>query len=208
MYQILNHNFSWMTFNILLALIPVFLGWLLYSEKNKILKASIFIAWLLFVPNTIYVFTDILHFIRIINKVTPFLAVIATLQYAVLFMVGFLTYIFSLYPIDKMLKSPRYIIGINFLIGFGIVLGRVHRLNSWDIIVEIEKVGSAALQIISSPSMISLTILFGLFANFLYFLFKKQTINIYIKKFDKTLYIAFNKDTGKSICKQKKGQSP
>ncbi len=185
MYEILNHNFTWMTFNILLALIPVFLGWLFYTEKNKILKIFIFIAWLLFVPNTIYVFTDILHFIRIIDKVTPFLAVIIVFQYTVLFIVGFITYIFSLYPIEKMLRHPGLIIGINFLIGFGIVLGRVHRVNSWDMIVSLEKVGSAAIEILTSPSMISLTILFGLFANFLYFLFKKQTVKYIFKNLTK-----------------------
>jgi uncharacterized membrane protein len=174
-----------MAYNIFLALIPVFLGWLLYSAKNKIMKIILAIAWILFVPNTIYIFTDILHFFGQIISVDIFGAVILILQYAVLFISGFLTYILSLYPIEKMLikrkKKERknvelLIIGINFLIGFGIVLGRVHRLNSWDIIMEVGKVATVAMEMVTSLKMISLVILFGLLANFIYFLFKKEII--------------------------------
>ncbi len=166
-----------MVYNILLALIPVLLVRLFYKAKNPFMKVIFFAGWLFFIPNTIYLFTDILHLMDQINEVDYFGAAVLTAQYAVLFIAGFLTYILSMYPVEKKLKlSPSIIAGINFLIGFGVVLGRVYRLNSWDIIIEIENVIRTAVQIISSPEMILLAILFGLFANFMYFLFRKKVV--------------------------------
>ncbi len=105
---------------------------------------------------------------------------------------GFLTYILSLYPIEKMLtkkyKKSReinvttLIIGINFIIGIGVVLGRIYRLNTWDMIVNVKTVASAIIEIMSTPALLTITILLGLFANFLYFLFKKNTIKYILKK--------------------------
>lgn len=173
MYSIIVENFPWMAVNILLALIPVLLGWLFYKAKSPLLKVIFFVGWLFFIPNTIYLFTDILHLMDQVNELDYFGSLILTVQYAGLFIAGFLTYILSMYPIEKKLKlSSSMIAGINFLIGFGVVLGRVYRLNSWDIIIEVENVISTASQIIASPEMILLAILFGLFANFMYFLFR------------------------------------
>lgn len=147
----------------------------------------LFLGWLFFIPNTIYLFTDILHFMDQINEVDYFGAIILTAQYAILFIAGLLTYILSMYPIENKLRlSPSMIIGINFLIGFGVVLGRVYRLNSWDIITEIESVINTILQVISSPEMVLLAILFGLFANFMYFLFRKMIIK-YVSKIKKKI---------------------
>lgn len=187
MYSVIIENFHWMTFNILLALLAVLLSWLFYKAKKGIIKIIFLITWLIFVPNTIYIFTDILHLMRQVNKMNLFGAIILFTQYAALFITGFLTYILSLYLIEKKLKHLRFlIIGINFLIGIGILLGRIHRLNSWDIILNMEKVGNATIEIISSPKLISLSILFGLLGNFIYFLFKKKTIK-YLSKIKKKI---------------------
>jgi len=181
-----------MTYNILLALIPVFLGWLIYYVKSKYIKVILFIAWVLFVPNTIYIFTDIIHLIKDMRQVDALGAVIILLQYSALLITGFLTFIFSLYPIERVLSKKNkkkkkrnvynFLIGINFLIGFGIVLGRVYRLNSWDIFGETERLTYASLQVLSSPSMLLLVILFGLFANLVYFLFKARVKKLFLKK--------------------------
>lgn len=181
-----------MTFNILLALIPVLLGWLIYYIKSKYVKAVLFVAWVLFVPNTIYIFTDIIHLIKDIRRVDMLGFVVILLQYSTLLIAGFLTFIFSLYPIERMLRKKNkkrherrannLLIGINFLIGFGIVLGRVYRLNSWDIFGETERLIYATVQVLSSPSMIMLVILFGLFANLVYFLFKARVKKLFLKK--------------------------
>lgn len=164
-----------MTYNTLLALIPVLLGRLFYRVKWSFMEIILFLCWLFFVPNTIYLFTDILHFIDQIKVFNLFGVAVLAVQYAILFIAGFLTYVLSLYPVEKKLKlSTLPIVGINFLIGFGVVLGRVYRLNSWDILIEIKNVISTVAQTINSPDMLMLSVLFGLFANFMYFLVRKN----------------------------------
>ncbi len=185
MLDLINFNLSWMTFNIFLALIPVILAWLAYSLKNKLLKTLLLIIWLIFIPNTIYIVTDILHLITQTNNVGILSGIILYLQYSIFLSIGLLTYILSLYPIEKILKKHykkqkeninTLLIAINFLIGFGIVLGRIHRLNSWDLILELPKVFYAAKETIFSPNMILLALLFGLLSNLVYFLVKEKTI--------------------------------
>src|SRR5688500_5180777 len=58
---ILMHNISWMAFNIALALIPVILGLLMFYIKWKPLRLLISIIWLSFLPNTLYLLTDLMH---------------------------------------------------------------------------------------------------------------------------------------------------
>lgn len=199
MFQILLYNLNWMIYNVLLALIPVFLGWLTLYARKTYLRICFFLAWLLFIPNTLYIFTDILHYIKDIHKAGITVGILLTLQYLLLLFAGFLTYILSMYPVDKFFRNistgkkkqkkhkknlnvTAIIITINFLIGIGMVLGRVHRLNSWDIVTEIEKVIITSFDFLSSLQLVVLAILFGLFANFIYFLFKKQTIKYLFKK--------------------------
>jgi uncharacterized membrane protein len=187
MLDLLTFNLDWMSYNLFLALIPVILAWSAYSVKNKLLKISILIVWLMFTPNTVYIVTDILHFLQQANDISIFSGIILFIQYFIFLILGLLTYILSLYPIEKILKKHYkkqkeniiiLLIAINFLIGFGVVLGRVHRLNSWDVILELQKVLDAAKEVIFSPSLILLAILFGLFANLVYFLFKEKIIKI------------------------------
>lgn len=192
MHELISGNPTWMIYNSLLALIPVFLGWLVYSVQNTKIKYILFFAWLAFVPNTIYILTDIVHLLRDLKFFSPFGTLVILIRYIFFLSLGFLTYILALYPIErtfsKLIKkkksatTTRLIIAINFLIGIGIVLGRVYRVNSWELITQSEKVLDALLQTISSPKMIALALLFGLLANFIYFLFKQQTTKYFFKK--------------------------
>lgn len=187
MYSIVGENFSWMAYNILLAVIPVLLAQLFFRSKSAFMKVILFIAWLFFVPNTIYLFTDFLHFVEQINEMDFLGAAFLTVQYAALFIAGFLTYILSVYPVERKLKlSSSVIIGINLIIGFGMVIGRVHRLNSWDVIVQTGKVVNTTLETITSPKLFLLAILFGLFANFMYFLTRKKVVK-YVSRIKKRI---------------------
>lgn len=171
---IIYENFSWMTYNLLLAVIPVLLGWLVYNVKTKIIKVFLFFAWLIFVPNTIYIFTDVLHLAKVINRFNLLADIIIVIQYTLFLIAGYLTFVYSVYPIDKVFKSPKIIIILNFIIGFGMVLGRVYRLNSWDFILALGKLLKAITDAASSYEMITLSVLFGLAANLIYFLSKKR----------------------------------
>jgi uncharacterized membrane protein len=68
---------------------------------------------------------------------------------------------------------PFLLITVNFCIGFGMVLGRVQRLNSWDIFLDAPKVIHASFHMVSSLELLLLGVLFGVVANSVYFLFIK-----------------------------------
>src|SRR6266699_6530875 len=94
------------------------------------------------------------------------------------------TFLLALYPVEKALvrsswlkkKSlvPLFILLTNFFIGVGIVLGRVQRINSWDIVVDIPKVIAASLSIFNSLELILFVLFFGVFANVYYFVCRKS----------------------------------
>lgn len=208
MLDLIIFNLDWMSFNLSLAIIPVILAWSAYLIKNKILKTILLIIWLTFIPNAIYIITDVLHLIEQTQNISPLTLILLHIQYLIFITLGLLTHILSLYPIEKMLKNQTLLIAINFLIGFGIVLGRIHRLNSWDLILDLQKVFNAAQDTLSSPEMILLALLFGLFSNLIYFLFKEKTIKIIARaSFDKKQSLTFNGIRGEKYASKKKSQS-
>ncbi|MBA3724475.1 MAG: DUF1361 domain-containing protein [Candidatus Levybacteria bacterium] len=182
-------NFSWMSLNILLAVAAVLLAYIFLKSKNKTIKVISGILWLLFLPNTIYLFTDMLHILYQWEQVQGFEKVIIAIQFAVLQVVGFTTFILAFRPFEVVLKWLKYqekkkvyaIILFNFLIAFGIVLGRVERINSWDVFSGSERVLQAVINIVTSYELIGLTILFGLFCNFIYFLLRDPVFRSTIK---------------------------
>lgn len=182
MFDILRFNTAWMSYNLLLAIMPVFLGWIFYEVRPRYLKAVFFFLWLIFAPNTIYVFTDYLHFIEDLRRVDVLGTIVLNLQYCTLFLGGLITFVAAMMPIDKKLqrlkifkveiKANIIVILLNFIIGFGVVVGRVHRLNSWDIFAVPKLFLESIWLTISNLELLILVLLFGFFANFLYFLYK------------------------------------
>lgn len=187
--DLISFNFSWMSFNIFLALIPVFTGWVFYMATNKYIRYITGIIWFFFVPNSLYLFTDIINLIYQWQFGILADRIVFLFQYSVLIFIGFITYILSIYPIERYfiikkiniwtLNPSKIIILINFIIGFGITLGRVTRVNSWDVIYNPLSVISATITVILSLKLIGLTILFGLFANLLYFSFRDIVIKYF-----------------------------
>jgi uncharacterized membrane protein len=86
-------------------------GWLLLITRQKVLKGAFALIWFFFLPNTLYLVTDLLHFIWQWHRMHHAGQLALVLQY--------LTLVF---------------------IGLGTVLRKVQRINSWDIIVDIPKV--------------------------------------------------------------------
>lgn len=186
---IILFNISWMAFNCLLAILPVLFAYIFLKTKNKPVKVTTGILWILFMPNTIYLFTDMLHILYQWELVQGWEKIVVALQFAILQIVGFVTFILSFRPFEIILRWLKYnekkrlwaTILFNFIIAFGIVLGRVERVNSWDVFVGSEKLLQAIINIFTSAELIGLTILFGLFCNFFYFLFRDPIFRSTIK---------------------------
>src|SRR5690348_2633171 len=139
--NVILFNASWMAWNIFLALLGMFFGLLLARPTYKVVKYLWTLLWLIFIPNTIYVVTDLYHLTYQINRVHANLQPFLVLQYFTLAICGVLTYLIGFASLEKMLLTSRFkkhtfsiLIAMNFLISFGVTLGRFQRTNSWDII--------------------------------------------------------------------------
>jgi uncharacterized membrane protein len=180
------YNDGWMLYNSCLALVAVALGFAIFFLRNRWLKIVTGFFWLLFLPNTIYIFTDLEHLLAQWNTVPLTLHLLLLIQYLLFEIVGFITYLLAFLPFEKIVRSVKelktrrvpFLIVCNFFIAFGMVLGRVERINSWEVITDPSKVAQSAMNVLSSLDLLSLTILFGLFCNFVYFLFRNRFIRI------------------------------
>jgi len=180
--DILLFNTQWMLYNISLAVIAVIFGWLSYQTKDKKWKYILGIIWILFLPNTIYILTDIQHFYEDFVLIPQALKSLLILEYALLMISGIVTFVFAMYPMELMLKKTKsktkiiehdvFFMAMNFLVAFGVVLGRVQRANSWDVIFNIKQVIYDAFHVISTTELLLFFIFFGLLCNVVYFPFR------------------------------------
>src|SRR5207244_8934203 len=95
--MILFSNISWMGWNVFLALIPLIFGWLLLKTRQKILKVAFALIWFFFLPNTLYLLTDLLHIFSQWHHMHYSWHIVLALQYFTLVLVVLSTFILALY---------------------------------------------------------------------------------------------------------------
>ena len=132
--------FSFLVWNLFLAFIPYILSskmetWIKQEKKWKALGASV--VWLLFVPNSFYIITDLFHLDM--NQVVPLwfdLALLLSFAWN-----GLLFGIVSVRQMEKAFETYfnkkfdlLFILPIMCLNGLGVYVGRYLRFNSWDVI--------------------------------------------------------------------------
>ena len=181
--SVLLDNMSMIGLNSFLALIPLLFGWLMVKTRQKFFQLAFALLWFLFLPNTLYILTDLRYLPEQWHALHSSGKIALALQYLLYEMLGVSSFLLGLYPLEKLLVRSHWrkkqlvltvcLIVVNFCIGFGIVLGRVQRLNSWDIFVNVPKVIQASFQIVSSVELMLLVVLFGVFANGFYFVWRK-----------------------------------
>ena len=189
------YYFPWMIYNLYLAFLPVIFGLFLFRMPNKFYSFLLGIIWFLYLPNTIYVYTDLQHLIEQWSNVTVFIQVLLVIQYAIFVTLGLACYLVAFYPFEKMLRGapwretfrPYIIILVNFVIGFALVVGKFHRVNSWDVLIAPQTAMNGIIAVLQSDDYMGLVILFGIFANCFYFLFRDRVIAFMSKRLDHTL---------------------
>lgn len=184
---ILAFNTVWMLWNIFLALVGVFFGWLMIRSTSTRVKMLFGFFWLLFVPNAIYIVTDIIHIPTQFSKIDSLLIIPLFLQYLILEISGIVTFVISIYFFEITLCLKRFrlskllvifiIIVTNFIIGFGVVVGRVQRTNSWDVFLNPGRVIDDAYNIVINPNLFIFTIAMGIISNIVYFSLKNTVIH-------------------------------
>lgn len=142
----LVNNAGWMGWNAFLALVPLVLARVLFGNRSRPRWALVSggVVFVAFLPNAPYVLTDVLHLPEELSHAhgDGWLAAALVGQYLVLFAVGFAAYVLSLVRLERWLAdhgvSRRRVLVVDLslhaLCAVGIVLGRVFRFNSWDLV--------------------------------------------------------------------------
>ncbi len=138
----LTHSltYSFMIWNLFLALVPLFFAVLLkyIRFKYRITEVMLFTCWLLFFPNSTYMISDLLHLTHIQSNVPNWYDAIMLFVFAVsgLFVgVVSLRYVHEFLETKFRSKTVWLVLSASIVLGgLGVYLGRFLRWNSWDII--------------------------------------------------------------------------
>lgn len=175
--EIIADNIYWMSINISLAIFGVLTGSLMVRTKRPFVQIFAVLAWILFVPNTLYIVTDLKHIARLLPFLDPFYVPLFVVQFIILITAGLVSFLLAMYPLEiifrkKMLLYPVLFVA-NFILAYGLVLGRIYRINSWYIVIHPLKVLMAAQETLYSAEYMLYVAAFGLLANLIYFLFRR-----------------------------------
>jgi uncharacterized membrane protein len=185
---VVSHRISYifLAWNLLLAYAPlVIANWLNRHEvvmRNKIIVVVSISAWLLFMPNSFYIVTDLFHLDTTAEN-RPWFDLTLILSFA---WNGILFGIISIWKMEILLKrtkgrlaSALLIFTVMWLNAFGVYIGRVLRFNSWDIIFNPFALLSEIVEMIINPydykGAWAISLCFGLFFVILYYTMKKLT---------------------------------
>jgi len=181
----LRANGFWMAWNLTLALVPLLLAAVLFRDRRRP-SAGWWVglaAFVVLLPNAPYVLTDVVHFVpdvRGADRLSVAIAFIA--QYGVFFLVGVESYVASVMLLTRWLEGrgrswvtvPTEV-GIHALCAAGVYLGRVGRLNSWDIVVRPDRF-VASLADLGTPRAMALTTLTFVVVSSVYWAAKHITL--------------------------------
>lgn len=179
----LTHSFFFLflVWNLFLAVIPFAISAYLVSlpKLNKFVFAFWQGVWLLFLPNSPYIVTDIIH-LKISETHFWWLDILVILAFAlnglVLFYISLLDVLQLLSSFIKTKFINLFAITILFVSSFGVYLGRFLRYNSWEILSQPKLLLTDIINIIMEPLIHNeawlFTILFGSFLTIGFWLFK------------------------------------
>src|SRR3954451_22620560 len=148
---------GWMYWNLTLAAVPLLLALVLFRRRARtgVVWWAGVALFVVFLPNAPYVLTDIQHYAF---DVMRFGRTASTVRYALLFAGGMAAYVVAMWRCTRfMIARGVAVIGVVFvnvvacaLCSIGVYIGRVHRLNSWDVVQAPESVARATSHALSS----------------------------------------------------------
>ncbi len=146
--------------------------------KSRVVKFIFGFLWLLLLPNTAYLFTDLGHISYQWAHMSLSGSISLLVQYLLMELFAVTIFLYSCRPFEKIVerinvsrkKRVLWLILFNFLVAYGMVLGRFQHINSWILFSDPLKVLKSALNIFVSPNLLWQTLLFGILCNGLYFL--------------------------------------
>jgi uncharacterized membrane protein len=161
--------YAFLIWNLFLAWIPFLFSMAAHElDKRKIgglLLLPLGAAWLLFFPNAPYIMTDLVHLTVRKSKYIVDGAIQNRYWYDMVMLLlftwsGWLTGFFSLYQFQaviyrksNLLLSWIFVLAACILGGYGVLLGRVYRLNSWDVLTDRHQLYQLVLDSVNRQSL-------------------------------------------------------
>ncbi len=183
-----NYEIIYIFWNLLLLIIPFLLCaylikyWSTTKYKKayqKIVAVLLGLLWLLFIPNTAYVITDIRHLLGFcpLSRTNVCLHNAWMIMFFFLYAsLGWIAYVYLVKQMEWLIKEIWdktiafiYIWTIVPVISIGILLGLIYRWNSWDIFLTPLAVGSDALKFFTDLTHFKNWAIFTLALYLLYF---------------------------------------
>jgi len=178
---------AFLIWNLFLAWSPLILA-LIAQQKHTVAErqpwrfGALTAAWLLFFPNSPYIFTDLIH-LRWRFYGHYWVDLVLILMCA---LTGWFAGFLSLYFMHSIVsRANGRIAGWSFILvtailsGFGVCVGRFLRFNSWDILIQpitlCHRIGAWAHESASSPILAALPLLFATFLFVTYVMFYALT---------------------------------
>jgi uncharacterized membrane protein len=172
-------NYIFLPWNLFLAFIPYWLTAYLTKHISVIEnRFKLFLSltiWLLFIPNSFYIITDLIHFTRIRTAPKWFdLLLIFSFAWN-----GILAGLISLRKVEMILmlkwkkEFPVFVVfAVMWLSAFGIYIGRFLRFNSWDVLGNPFSLASEIIDMVIHPFVNGyawgMTLCYGIFMTVLY----------------------------------------
>jgi len=136
-------TYLFLVWNLFLAFVPYSITEWLWGHswvaKNKLKLGALLLCWLLFIPNSFYIITDLFHLDEF-DAAPKWFDLLLIFSFA---WNGLLPGIISVRKIEMILSivtGRRFSLVIVFIVmclnAFGIYIGRYLRFNSWDIVMQ------------------------------------------------------------------------
>jgi uncharacterized membrane protein len=143
--RVIVFSYDWMVWNLVLAAVPLALSLGLFRRgvRRRAVWWAGLALWVAFLPNAPYVITDVVHLFDDIRGTQSDLVILGghLPLYLTFFAIGFGSYVAALELARRWVKAEapglRWVLvelALHGLCATGIYLGRVVRLNSWEIL--------------------------------------------------------------------------
>ena len=169
-------SYIFLAWNLFLAFIPWWISnYLKKKDRLGLVHFPLLLLWLLFLPNSPYILTDLFH-LRPRDPFPLWYDLVLVMSFALIGMMVFLKSLKDMFDILQNYVKPAYIAIITpilfWLISFGLYLGRYLRFNSWNVVNHPFQLMRQSFDILFEKDTIAFTFIFSIFLAFLYYISK------------------------------------
>lgn len=185
--------YLFLPWNLFLAFVPYWIAGRMFRNSklltNRIYLYLILAAWLLFIPNSFYIVTDLFHLSHI-DSAPKWFDLLLVFSFA---WNGILFGVVSLRRIELFTSTSKsrnfslvMVFAVMWLNAFGVYIGRFLRYNSWDVITHPFSLAGEILDMIIRPITYGyawgMTCCYAVFMTFLYQTIKRLSESFVIQK--------------------------